>query len=424
MRNPYANGAAPLSMLADPFREREPDDLINRKMPDTLLGNRKVDGLLNAVGPNRGNHPSDVARVERRLGGVGYLDPARASRPTGRFDDGLVRDLRAYQQANGLKVDALLNPGGPTERSLDAGIGRLRRNAAPRRVELDAERGTENQRLADAITKAGDLGPLPVYVGEAAMGREKGCDEIVDLFRRVAAHGEDVAERLHTSLKGYVDPDLHRTLYAESQIPEPDGGEGGDDAEEHPGTPETPPTKPDDPKKPDDPDQPEKPDEGDKEDPKVPKPDPCLYLRLDAKESQENLIRLDNKIREIEQYKANWEEKARRLRSGETEPDMDRYGDNGSRTICLPDIPIPRGRRLTWRDLTMSLMQSHLDCHQSRVHASRDAGRQRQIEEYERQIRQFDEELAALKKERDLAEKEHERMLVALEDCKAHREQD
>ena len=147
----------------------------------------------------------------------------------------------------------------------------------PRRVELDVERGAENQRLADAITKTGDLGPLPIYVGEAAHGREKGRDEIVDLFRRVAAHGEDVAERLHSALKGHVDPDLHRTLYAESQIPEPDGGKDGDDEEENPGTPQTPPTKPGDPKNPDDPNQPEKPDEGDKEDEEKEKT--CAELR-------------------------------------------------------------------------------------------------------------------------------------------------
>ena len=77
----------------------------------------------------------------------------------------------------------------------------------------------------------------------AAMGREKGRDEIVDLFRRVAAHGEEVAERLHSALKGHVDPDLHRTLYAESQIPEPDGGKDGNDEGDRPGTPETPPTQ-------------------------------------------------------------------------------------------------------------------------------------------------------------------------------------
>ena len=140
--------------------------------------------------------------------------------------------------------------------------------------------------MADAITKTGDLGPLPVYVGEAAHGREKGRDEIVDLFRRVAAHGEDVAGRLHSALKGHVDPTLHRTLYAESQIPEPDGGEGGDDAEEHPGTPEIPPTKPDDPKKPGDPDQPEKPDEGDKEKEQEKE---CAELREELKEVELSL---------------------------------------------------------------------------------------------------------------------------------------
>ena len=156
-------------------------------------------------------------------------------------------------------------------------------------------RGAENQRLADAITKTGDLGPLPIYVGEAAHGREKGRDEIVDLFRRIAAHGEDVAERLHTSLKGYVDPDLHRTLYAESQIPEPDGGEGGDDAEEHPGTPETPPTKTDDPKKPGDPDQPEKPDEGDKE-----KEQEQEQEKEKEKEKEKECAELREELKEVE----------------------------------------------------------------------------------------------------------------------------
>lgn len=80
--------------------------------PEGLLGD--VFELEDAVGTEAPNRRPDVAGVETILGRTGHLDLTRTEGPTGRFDARIDRAIRGFQKDQDLKVDGLINPGGPT----------------------------------------------------------------------------------------------------------------------------------------------------------------------------------------------------------------------------------------------------------------------------------------------------------------------
>ena len=385
--------------------------------PNDQLQSR--DDLQDPVGPAARNHPVDVERVERRLGGLGYLDPARTLQPSGRYDGDLEGGLRTYQRSNGLKVDGLLNPNGPTERSLKAGTGRLKRSPTllAKRPALNAEQLGENRRLVDAIARTTNLGPLPIYIGEAARGRDKGRDELVDLFRQAAERGEDVAARLHGAIRGHVEDTLHRTLFAESQ----ESGNDGDGSATPPSS-NPQPTPPKDPGKSDDPNPPGTPNPPKPTPPKGPKypnGDPCINELLDAEEA---LNRLQPVIQEISRIDSEIDALKLRndqLRSGDAEPDMAVHGHSGSVYLCTPDLPLPfPGRRLSGTDIIGSIANTAASCRNYSIPTSRGAATESEIRSNEAKIEQLTEKKDELASKKDTLEKEHKRLSNLLRQCR------
>ncbi len=74
--------------------------------------------ISNAVGPEEPSRRPDVAKVETFLDRTGHLDLARTDGSTGYFGRRVEKGIRDFQRDGGLKVDGLINPGGPTLRSL------------------------------------------------------------------------------------------------------------------------------------------------------------------------------------------------------------------------------------------------------------------------------------------------------------------
>ncbi len=75
------------------------------------------------VGPHPApNRRSDVLRVETLLGRAGDYDIGRTDGPTGWWGSRAEGAVRTYQKRKGLKVDGLLNPGGPTIASLESDL--------------------------------------------------------------------------------------------------------------------------------------------------------------------------------------------------------------------------------------------------------------------------------------------------------------
>ena len=87
--------------------------------PGRLIGDEpELDFLDEPVGAGFPNRQRDVAKVQILLDRAGEIDLGRSGGPTGRFDRNLGRAVRGYQERRGLEVDGLLEPGGPTYRSL------------------------------------------------------------------------------------------------------------------------------------------------------------------------------------------------------------------------------------------------------------------------------------------------------------------
>ncbi|MBI2240140.1 MAG: hypothetical protein HYU59_04965 [Magnetospirillum gryphiswaldense] len=77
------------------------------------------------VGPDQPNRREDVIRVETILGNTGHHDLSRTDGPVGYWGQRQEQAVRDWQSQNGLKVDGLLKPGGPTITSLKQAAGGL-----------------------------------------------------------------------------------------------------------------------------------------------------------------------------------------------------------------------------------------------------------------------------------------------------------
>ncbi|MBF0356487.1 MAG: peptidoglycan-binding protein [Alphaproteobacteria bacterium] len=96
--------------------------------------------LGSPVGPHPApNRRPDVLRVETLLGRAGDYDIGRTDGPTGWWGSRAEGAVRTYQKRKGLKVDGLLNPGGPTIASLEGELADAFKGfSVPSLSEIDA----------------------------------------------------------------------------------------------------------------------------------------------------------------------------------------------------------------------------------------------------------------------------------------------
>ena len=109
-------------------RQRDLHDPFGRLMaepkPEPEISNfRNPLRIRDSVGMEGLNSRRDVAKVENLLGQAGALDLAKTDGVTGFFGARADEAVRKFQKDRGLKVDGLINPNGPTFRTLIAGGG-------------------------------------------------------------------------------------------------------------------------------------------------------------------------------------------------------------------------------------------------------------------------------------------------------------
>lgn len=78
------------------------------------------------------NRREDVIKVETILGNTGHHDLSRTDGPLGWWGERQEKAVKAWQGDNGLKVDGLLKPNGPTISSLKKSTGGLLGGFKPR----------------------------------------------------------------------------------------------------------------------------------------------------------------------------------------------------------------------------------------------------------------------------------------------------
>lgn len=141
----------------DPDFERFRDDFDFGKPVGNIFRSRPFD-LVAPVGRESENERFDVARIETLLAKAGFLDLKPTEGPTGYYGLALEDAIRKFQAAEDLKVDGLINPGGPT---LSALAKQVSKAEAPERTRDEADRDSD----PDGARK-------PVNLLEATMRRE------------------------------------------------------------------------------------------------------------------------------------------------------------------------------------------------------------------------------------------------------------
>ncbi|MEW5994122.1 MAG: peptidoglycan-binding domain-containing protein [Candidatus Zixiibacteriota bacterium] len=325
-----------------------------------------------AVGPGQPNRREDVIKVETILGNTGDHDLMKTQGPVGFWGEPQEKSVRAFQQKNGLKVDGLLNPGGPTISSLRNQTGgllgglkpptpdevdehhqRLGRgepgllNTRPARLsikvpdqvsELDEQTLAFNTDSARALTRTSVNGDVPkIYADYLKQAGSGGLTTVLDLVEQVhGSEGRDRAEQVLHGILGQVPAQTAQTILGGSMpAPRPIGVRTADladdermplflaaDAEVGQRSGKTEPQKSEpqksEPQKP----EPQKP--GEKKDGKYPPPrdpDPCLGVSVDLEGAWRQRDGIFTTLRDAQANLGAVERRIAALEAGEVDPE-------------------------------------------------------------------------------------------------------
>ena len=122
------------------------------------------------VGKGQENNPEDVEVLDGRLRKIGAYEPPPeyAENPQRYTTEPMIGALERYQERNGLKIDGIANPGGPTERAINNRMLEKPRGAGllydpPSALAGTVGNGFENRRsdVASVQRRLGALNYLP-----------------------------------------------------------------------------------------------------------------------------------------------------------------------------------------------------------------------------------------------------------------------
>ena len=200
------------------------------------------------VGPDQPNRREDVIRVETILGNTGHHDLSRTDGPVGYWGQRQEQAVKDWQSQNGLTVDGLLKPGGPTITSLKQAAGGLLGgftppspdevdqhqsqrmqgepgilNTRPARLsfprpaqplELDEQSQAFNADSARALTRSSVNGDIPRIYGDFA--KQAGADAhatLMDLAEQMEAQvGRDRTDQVMHGIVNQLPPDQAKAL--------------------------------------------------------------------------------------------------------------------------------------------------------------------------------------------------------------------
>ncbi len=74
------------------------------------------------LSPDHVVEPADILDTKKALMTLGYYQPLDGAEPGAWVDRDLFAGIKQFQRDNGLKVDALVRPGGPTEKALNEAL--------------------------------------------------------------------------------------------------------------------------------------------------------------------------------------------------------------------------------------------------------------------------------------------------------------
>jgi peptidoglycan hydrolase-like protein with peptidoglycan-binding domain len=139
---------------------------------------------------------NDTLKMKLGLERLGYFkEPGPVFIPGG--DDGLWQGMRDFQQDNGLKVDGLADPGGPTVKFMNAALKSAPAPedlvaASPDINTISADAAASNRRTARSLAKSQDVGDVPaslVAALKSKSGKAKAAHAIAALLMASGVSG-------------------------------------------------------------------------------------------------------------------------------------------------------------------------------------------------------------------------------------------
>ena len=368
------------------------------------------------VGPGAANRPRDVTRIEALLAAAGHLDLKSTAGTTGVFGKRVESALRRAQRTVGVEADGVLNPNGPTLAALTkADRGGPRFADSVRTIQatiprMPAEDFGALRRTAQAVLKTGTAGDVPKAAAESFVTGAKGKAEVIELIGLIADKNPQAADRLRRDVAERVGKDDRALLYSgelvrqlsdeqeEAEIKTREGkAPGGGDQPDPMGSseptsklPETNGKKPNDPKKSND----------------------CLNEEIDAKEAQEEVVRLNGEIN----WRRRWIEEIPReiagIESGEIVPDPEKYGPDPMPTAPhLPFPPFPIKRPRLPLEIIFALIA------RARDRAAKEVVKRRAIADRQKEMEPLPNEIKELEKEKERAIRKEQERIKILEAC-------
>ncbi len=294
-----ANGGGYRTSNDDKVRTFDDDDRDDELEKPKPAPRPRTETLSASVGDAGTNDRKDVAKVEKMLGKTGDLDLKQTDGPTGYWGMRTSDATKRFQKKNKLKVDAQINPSGPTLKKLGEavaaklrqaqskkndqpkpnrhpGAGRgpsgevdsgLRRNDPRRNLTPDA--ASANARAARYLASRRGIGDYSTFVADGIeMNPTQGIAEAADLIEQTRAKSPKQADELFKkTLDGLSDGNARSLIQALAEKDAPETDE-----------PDTPPPDPgqDDPEEPEEPKAPDEPNEPERPKDSIPgKDDPC-----------------------------------------------------------------------------------------------------------------------------------------------------
>lgn len=191
------------------------------------------------VGPGHPSGRGDIAKLEGILANSGDYSLERTQGPTGYWGLALDQGIRAYQKRNGLAVDGVLRPGGPTIRHMESALGgrlegylpptpddidrhhdaigtdagdviawrrpRVDFQSVPCLPQIDQEADASNARLVRAMLRTNDIdGFAPLMKDAIDQGGLRAFAEVADLTGKLDAAQPGLGGRFASAVTGLL----------------------------------------------------------------------------------------------------------------------------------------------------------------------------------------------------------------------------
>ncbi len=176
---------------------------------------------------NYHNRPMDTLKVQMGLEQLGFMEPRDDDTYVSTDSDRLFGAMEDFQKANGLDVDGIANPDGPTHQAMNRALSAsaAHRPATPLIARPIPAAGAavrnKNERDIRVLGRRSDPGDFPVLMAQTLLSRngEAAAPEVADLLGQIYARNPDMGRKARIELAGVMDETSMRHLDDAAKIP-------------------------------------------------------------------------------------------------------------------------------------------------------------------------------------------------------------